>query len=345
MSLDLLVELVALLLAVWIAWRFIPRVPGRDLHQLFKVTLATRIRGEVEAADGSFDAWRARALGPLAYHPMGRQVIDKLWRPDPGGMRVPALEGELGLVEALAGLPDVASRWRRMFVDDAQAEDGLLGDPALLGPEVDPGQTLSTSLDWEDVAQWSTALKAALGRQLAHTKIVAIDGVLEEALSQAVPELRVEGCPASADMAEALAALVEQPADRLILISEGEGSWHTLKALTGHAGLRDRLAAAVFLGGAFGGEDRTAWLAEAFTHEAMDTELNRATPYVCVGWVGADLAAADPDALAAQFLVEPTVPSSGRRSIRVVDLGLLQRDAVSTEHVGEALMLTLAHTL
>ena len=59
MSAEIVVEVAAAGLAMWAAWLTIPRPPDLDWERLFKVALATVIRGDVEAAGADVDEWLA----------------------------------------------------------------------------------------------------------------------------------------------------------------------------------------------------------------------------------------------------------------------------------------------
>ncbi len=65
MTLEGWVTLGAAALAAWGAWLSVPRSPVLDWERLFKLTLATLHRGEVEAIGGDAASWRERLEGFL----------------------------------------------------------------------------------------------------------------------------------------------------------------------------------------------------------------------------------------------------------------------------------------
>ena len=134
MSTPVLIELLALSLAIWAAWLSIPRPPALDWERLFKISLATVVRGEVEEEDGSATDWEARLKQEVPYHPAARDLERWLAQPDPDEIRTPALDGERALVAALSLLTDAGSRYRYAMCGEARGLDALMGDPAWLGP-------------------------------------------------------------------------------------------------------------------------------------------------------------------------------------------------------------------
>ena len=89
-------------------------------------------------------------------------------------------------------------------------------------------------------------------------------------------------------------------------------------------GLRDRVRAVCLLGLDLG--PATEWLAESFTHQAFDLELDRSVPWLTLRTAPG------------QVLRAPPPDPTGRESIEVVDLGEAPLDATT----GVALVLLLA---
>jgi hypothetical protein len=127
-----------------------------------------------------------------------------------------------------------------------------------------------------------------------------------------------------------------------VLIVRGAAGSALLAALAEDAPLRDRLLAFVALGSPVSA-DREAFRA-LFTHERLDTELQRLTLYLSA----VDLSPGqpvDPIAVADQRFVDPPLPPTGRRSISVHDLGALPLAAQDPTALGRALLTLLAFTL
>lgn len=322
MSVDLAVELAAACLAGWAAWKTLPRAPALDLQRLFKVTLATVLRGEIEARDGDAEEWEA-ALASVPYHPAGREAEARLRDPRAAPVPVPALEGERALLQHLEAEPDPPARFRRMYREEPAALDALMSDPAQLGPDYDPASRFGPEADWDAVAAWSAPLQAGLARRLGHVLLVDLDSELAGALSEALPDGRLAALPPGSPEAllSALDGLLTAPSDRLILATRGRHVPAVLRALHAGPGLRDRTLAVLSLGGALRTAEDEAWLAQHFTHEQMEPELQRTLVYASV--IDVDPAQPLARSWAAQRFDEPPTPASGRRTIEAVDLGPL----------------------
>ncbi len=341
MTLEALAGIAAGGLALWAAYRSIPRAPSRDLERVLKTALATVLRGEVEAEGGSPEEWAEVVAALVPYHPAGRDPEGKLSAPSLDAIPTPALPGERGLVEALIALPDPQSRWRRLLVDSEQTLDALLSDPAILGPDYDPATVIAHDVDWEAVAAWSACVREGLSRRMAHLVLAGIDtDIASELAAQA--GLRGLRCSGGDDLLAALQEPLVAASDRLVLVAEGEGICAALLALEASAGLRDRVVAVISIGGAIGA---TPELDTRFTHDRMDTELNRATPYLAVQVVDP----ADPMATdwAGQRFPVPAPTSSGRAPIVPIDLGPIPPDWLSQRQpqLARALWIVLAFAL
>lgn len=345
---ETLVEIVALGLAMWAAVKSIPRPPALDWERLFKVALATVVRGEIERGGGDLAAWEGAVLGRVLYHPAaGDQPEAKLTDPATAPVPVPARPGERALVEALTRLPDPAARFRWMYTEDHAAAAGLFLHPEELGAAYDPAHALAPGLDWEAVAAWTPPVQQALARRLSHLVLVDLGGVFGGHLAASAPGLRGvsqdEG-PQGEALALALLAHLSQSSDRLALFTRGPHTLRLIQAMRVSPALVDRTAAVISVAAELGAtpEERD-WLAQNFTHDGLEPELHRAIPYV-------SLLSAAPDGegplpwARQRFPVPPPV-ESGRDAIQTIDLGPLVLDQLQPEHVARALGLLLARRL
>ena len=348
MTPETLVELSALALAAWAAIKSVPRPPALDWERLFKVALATVIRGDAERAGGDLAAWEAAVLGRVLYHPAAgdqpeRKLIDPLTAPVP----VPARPGERALVEALAKLPDASARFKWMYTEDHGAAEALFLHPEALGEAYDPALALSPGLDWEALAAWTEPVQQALARRLDFLVLVDLGGQLGGALSAAAPGLRgvtedptLEG----EALARALLGRAQAPSDRLAVFAEGGRALALIKAMRQSPALVDRVAAVIAVAGELAtGPDEAAWLAQNFTHEGLEPELHRAIPYISLLRAAADGEGALP--WASQRFPAPPPITSGRDAIEVIDLGPLVLDALRPGDIARALGLLLSRRL
>lgn len=312
MSVETIVEIAALGLLGWGVYKTMPRVPERDWERLFKLLLATLIRGEVEERLLSADAGRKATANARA-------------------------EWESQLVSQVP------------YPAEARPLDVLMSDPAMEVGE-DPTAVLGPEATWDAIAGWQPAVGEGIARRLGHVVFVGLGLSAGDAMAAAVEadivdltELsgRVGRPPALMDRSEAGLALAEaileqlpERSQRLVILAAGEHAFAILVALRSSEALRDRALAVVTLGGVLASEERDAWLAAQFTHERMDPELARTIAYVHV--IDADT---DP---AAQRLVEPPLPPSGRRSIEIVDLGPLPLGGADPARLARALWVLLA---
>jgi hypothetical protein len=335
---ELIVELAALGLAGWAAFKSIPRPPARDWERLFQVTLSTVVRGRIEAREGTAEEWEAAVLGSVLYNPAARSPERLLSAPDPAEIPTPAREGERALVERLAELPDADARWRLLYLEDHRVLDALFDDPAALGDAHDPAKNLAPDVGWDDLAAWSDPLTAALGRRLDAVVFVTLgDDALGAALDTAAPHSRVVALPAEAAAdPDALRGVPQAPHERLALIARGGAAAPLLPLLAEHGDLVDRLAAVVCIGGELQGPA----VREAFTHERLEPEVLRAIPYFSL--VVVDPAEPLGRAWSAQRLPVPPDPPSGRIGIDRIDLGVLAEGGVDDGTLARALLHVLA---
>ncbi len=373
MLVELTLFLAALVLGLIAAVLGRPKPPALDAARLLAVCRSALIWGREEQGDDPVAAWTEGVGASLIYHPAARQGWAKLDDPAAYEIPVPSLPGERSLVESLAGLEPGRARFDRMFHDDG-SKAALLDDPNTLGEDYDPGRWLGHGCDWEVLARWGEPAQAALARRLQHHHLVLLAASEQLSAARALLEglaadataslLELEDTTPEPEAGQALAArLLEHApgaADRLVHLVLGDAGPLLLEALARDPVLRDRTAVLIFDGCPLGGvesdpppglsaAERLAWTEEHFTHEALDTELRRSTPY-CF------LARLQPDAVPAgdgrtpwpaQRLQEPPVPPSNRRPVAVVDLGAAHADRGRLEPAiqGRSLLLLLAFLL
>ena len=313
-------------------WNTLPRPPELNWELYFKVVIASLIRGEVEAAEGTAEDWLERGRALVWFHPGARDLESKLTEPDAYQVSTPAIEGERGLIEALRLLSTVQQRLERTFTS-GHADAVLYEDPALLGEEYDPRNSVGTEADWEAVAGCSPDLLTALRRRHEHLRWVVLGGDQKhiEALSELLGEDRVLVLSETeSEAAETeLESFLSQRSDRLVLLAVGKGAGLAVRMMHGSPGLRDRVLAVVGVG-AFLGGDLGGWMKDAFTHQAMDTEISRLTSWFRVSFVTPGVLPVGDEhcALADTRWPCPPVPQSGRKAIEVIDLGVLPGPAL-----------------
>lgn len=343
MRLETWVELAAGALAVWAVWRSVPRAPALDHERLLHVALATRLRGEVEAAGGDLRAWEGRVLGAVLYHPAFRDPGPRLRDPTTAPVPVPAREGERALLEALARLPDAPARLRAAWVEDPRVLEALLDDPARLGAAHDPAGVLGPAADWEAVAGWGPAIGEALQRRLGHVVVLAVGVPWAAALGAAAPAQRVviwdtlpETDPADRGVLRGFEALFSAPSDRFVWAVGGANLEGALRILHAWPELRDRLVGLVAVGPAVA--SALPWVEAHFTHEQMEPELQRVIPYLLLRVVDPD----DPLATDWTPLPVPPVPESGRATIAVHELGAVPREGLPDAVLAAGIWVILA---
>ncbi|MGB0637769.1 MAG: hypothetical protein ACPGTU_00450 [Myxococcota bacterium] len=334
-----MVEWFCLLLAIVAAWMSVRPAPPLDWERLWKVSLATVIRGQVEAAQGDQGAWWEQLKLQVPYNPVGRLGDAKLHSPNLTDIPVPALEGEQSLVERLARLETPADRWVEMFHNDEAAVEALLSNPAELGPAYDPGSVMAPGIDWESVALWTDTVQAAIARRLTDVIVVTF-GFDGAAMREAVPHVRVVGFE-EVDI-DAILESAPQSHERLVLIAASDLGFPMVQALHASPELRDRVLAVMSMGVDWVADGRQEWMDENFSHLAMDTELNRHTPYMSVVNV-------DPSrpelGWANQVFPVPEVPPSGWTPVESIDLGPLPLSEQEPGLLARALWVLLCFRL
>jgi hypothetical protein len=341
---EAIVELAAAGLAAWAAWLTVPRPPALDWQRLFKTTLSTTLYGRVVAESGTKSDWEAAVGRLVPYNPLARDAMAKLSAPAVDGIEPPALPGERALVESLSALASPADRYAHMFSENELTRDALMSDPASLGAAFDPAGAIGVGADWEAIAAWGEPVQAGLARKFSH---VVVAGVQTELASVMADQIGGRGLRLPDDgVIEALDQALRSASDRLVLVAEGAGISVILQAMHGHPGLRDRVCAVISLGGDVQQSDaQKSWMEQNFTQQAMDTELNRSTPYISTVQVDPSAPlAADWDG---QCWPEPAPDRTGRRPIDPIDLGPLPADWLTLEQVGlaRALWVLLAFRL
>lgn len=116
--------------------------------------------------------------------------------------------------------------------------------------------------------------------------------------------------PSSTDQRAALEADLERAlsvSSRRFVVVVTSDALDFLRFYSDVPGLRDRVRAVCFVGLDLG--PATEWLAESFTHQAFDMELDRSVPWLTLRTAPG------------QVLRAPPPDPTGRESIEVVDLG------------------------
>lgn len=342
--LDAALWLIAIALALAAVWWTLPRPIALDWERLFKLTLVTLVRGEVERGGGDADAWLASGRARVWYHPAGRDAVARLTLPQPPLPQVPARPGEHALVDSLRACADPASRLAALV--SGPQDEVLYEDPAAWGPGWDLAAALGQGADWEAVAGWAEPLRAALGRRNERVTWAVLGG--EPALAGALVAagVRAEALDATTPEAvqQALHALTPEPSDRLVLVLVGAGGRLGLDALAADPALRDRVRAVVAAGADLCGGDR-AGLERAFQHAELDTELARRVPYLELAFVDPGVEPLGEVGLPLERTVFPRPPptATGRDTLEVLELGLLPgpRGALGPERLARALLVVV----
>lgn len=318
MSVELAVELLAAGLAVWAVLLSMPKPPSLDWERLFKVSLATRLRGELESVDKGHNDWMV-LLGELVpYHPAGRSPEEKIHTPDVSNLLTPALPGERALTESLSALPDRQARWERMYVNNDQTRDALMSDPNDLGSDYSIRNFLGSEADWAGIATWSEGVQRGLSRKLEHIVLVGVGGSLGDEMTE-LSGLRGYSCTV-AELPERLPKILPNASDRLVLILEGSAALPMVQLLHSDPGLRDRVLMIFSVGADLcSSEEGATWMASHFNHAEMDTELNRKTAYASVQVMTSP--GSTIQKWAGQRWPVPLESETGRSPIASIDLG------------------------
>ncbi len=321
-------------LALWAAWKTLPRPPSLDAERLFKRTLATVLRGDAEAAGGELADWVASLEG-VPYHPLARDTERRLQDPGSATIPTPPREGERALVDRLANCDTPEARWDLLFRADPRGHASLLEDPALLGAAYDPTTRFGPDATWDAVADWSAPLQEGLGRRLSHLVFVDATALFGDHGNAALPGLR--SAPLGPSLRNSAEPLLESPADRIVAVVRGHHMPALLDELLEDPALVDRVLGVVSLGGAVA-PDPKAWQAQ-FQHAALEPEVQRALLFVSL--IDIDVHAPLDRSWVGQTFVEPPLPDTGRRSIECVDLGPLDLARVAPHALVRSLLVLL----
>jgi hypothetical protein len=210
----------------------------------------------------------------------------------------------------------------------------LFDDPAQLGDEYDVEHALGRPCGWEKVAAWSDEVSASMVVNADEMSWIYVgDPNILLDVDFTVPSLQI--IQKGGEVASDLQACIRSASDRLVVFAGGNTVEVVARALHSSPALRDRVKAVVSLNGDFG-----EWFTENFTHEAMDTELSRSTPWFSIG-----INKAGDEVWKAANWPEQVVPESGRRAIESISLGsvTVEPRTNDVDLVIKALMLTLFH--
>lgn len=195
-------------------------------------------------------------------------------------------------------------------------EGGFFGTPDDLAAVDDPGVRLGPDCSWTAVAGWAEPVPATIARRLEGVRLVWFEP----------PLVQLEGIePIVFDTLDVapLLPLLDRADVRLVVAAHARAD-AVLRWLHDTPGVRDRLRAVLLVAPALDG----SWLAEHFTHPAFDVEVAREVPYFTLrAGEGVDR----------QRLPDPKTPPTGRRSLAVVDLGVLPRELLADPRIGRAL--------
>jgi hypothetical protein len=361
----------AAVVSLVVGWLSLASSPSLDAEPLFKTVLTQLLLGEVEAEGGDSDAWVARVLDQVPYHPVGRYPEKKVTNTGLAGA-LAYLPGEAALIEKLKGLPDVEARWAWMYREDEAGLAARFDDPVeRLGPAYDPSQRLGGALGWPAVVGWGRGeegVPEALGRLATRRALrwalvdgrgdnrvlAALDALLPGAQRFPWPEGPVaEALSIQQDALEdVLAQWMDDPSARFVLAGESSGVQTLLRLMNAKAALRDRVLAVVSIGGTLQGSADAEgplspasledWMGAHFTHHELDTEMARQTPYFCMQWL--DVAADPPgghglEVWQARF-PPPRSEALTQEYVDVRDLGVLYTDT-DPDLVARGLWLTV----
>ena len=323
-------------LAAATLWWARPQPVALHWERFFKLALLTQIRGRVQAESGQAEDWAREGREKVWFSAAAREPFEKLLRPSPDKLTVPALPSELGLTQALQELSSPTERLVRLFAGEQDAE--LYEEPESAGEAWRLPQYLGQGADWDSLASWAEAIPQAIQRKGQQVWIQL--GALDLPLPDLLPRTARVTPTTPEDTAKAIDALGPDGADRFVLLASGKDAVVLLETLHSFDGLRDRVLAVVVVDPELA--DHQDWLAANFNHVGFDTELARPT-----GWF--QLRFLEPRADSeqiqerAQGLPIPPVPESGRLSIELVELGLLpgRAEDADPEWLSRGLVLTV----
>lgn len=332
MSLDLILWVAVVALALSAGWLTLPRGDALDWERLFKLAMVTGVRGPIEAEDGGVEEWLRQGRARVWYHPASRGLLDKLRSPERASIPVPALDGERALVERLGGLSSVTERVKAVFASGA--DEALYEDPAAQGEEWDLARILGPGAGWDDVAAWTEGVTEVLVRRAEHQTWAVIGDVALAAALRAVLGERV----VDVEDLDTLQDHVPRMSDRLVLVARGGRG--LFEYLHDSERLRDQVSAVIGVDL----ENDPKWLQAHFDNIRFDTELNRATPYFHLAFLDED---ADLDAYERSLLPIPAVPDTLRVVLEPIDLGVLPgpADGCPSDLLARSLLIVVSARL
>jgi len=199
------------------------------------------------------------------------------------------------------------------------------------GGSFDPAPLLGVGCDADAVRRWQSESAGPVGAALDRRATTLLSwGPLPAELATPAAWERLEfPDPSAPDQRVALEAALERalavPSRRFVVVVTTEALGF-LRFYSDVPGLRDRVRAVCLLGLDLG--PAADWLAESFTHQAFDLELDRAVPWLTLRTAPG------------QVLRTPPPDPTGRESIEVVDLGEVPTPL--DRATGAALLLLLA---
>lgn len=318
--------------ALTAGWLSLPRPPALNAERWFKTLLATILRGQTEADGGDVDAWEARAMSGIPFHPAVVRVEEWLTRP------TSALDANAGghadLFSDLNACTTVAERHTRLFLQDTDARQALLSDPSELGSAYDPVRLLGAQNTWDRMVDWGAGdetVLAVLDRAVPAAWVLVGDDA--SSVFDALVQLGASRI-FSDDLVRELTERAPRVEDRLVVVASGDAVPRVLSALADDAGLRDRVLAVVSVGGACAGtSERDDWMGAHFTHEAMNLESHRPLFFLAMQWMDLE----HPETLAQQRFPNPGGSTVQDRVVRAIDLGAVSRVGVPAGVLAKAL--------
>ena len=208
--------------------------------------------------------------------------------------------------------------------------DLIYEDPADFGAGYDLVSTLGMGADWETVATDTPLLRDRIRERDESLHWIVRGGETVEAIDGWVSHFhRLDG--PKEELMDRLSELLSDLSRRVVFVGEGEAAQLWTELLHREAGLRDRTLAVVGIEA----ELDASWLEENFTHEAMDTELERNTAFFHLDFGGREGCG----------WPQPPIPDSLRTAVVAEELGPISvpRESESDELWVPALVLTVAH--
>jgi hypothetical protein len=181
---------------------------------------------------------------------------------------------------------------------------------AILGEEElrrwEPSDWLGPGMDWKKLGEGGPELGAILKRRLGDFRLLWFGAGAVELPGLTLHSLE-EGSLGTSPEQQAWEKELEQQVGKgkVILAASGKAAMGLLRLLHEAPGLRDRCHAVLLVEP----DLEMGWIQANFTHTALDTELNRVTPYLVLR-----VDRSPPT------LVTPPEPPTGRVAVEVLDL-------------------------